>query len=162
MQTVYCKVLLKTQDGLFETIEHELRSTGPKLVPLLATRCLSLWCYIWAEVNLTSLHTIAHYHSCGIDKYRHVEGPKCHNFGRLGISCFEKAGFCKTHPKAWRGSSTFVLSPEVIWSPTHARDLWYHQPVRGHLWLKIITSICKGRELLLVLVRVIIVAWLVP
>ena len=30
-----------------------------------------------------------HYHICYIDKYRHVEGPICHNFGRLGISCFE-------------------------------------------------------------------------
>ena len=33
-----------------------------------------------------------HYHSCSIDKYRNVEGPKCHNIGRLGISHFEKAG----------------------------------------------------------------------
>ena len=42
MKTVSCKVLLKTQDGLLQTIEHELRSTRPKIVPLLATRCLSL------------------------------------------------------------------------------------------------------------------------
>ena len=40
MKMVYCKVLLKTQDGLLQTIEHELRSMGPKLVPLLAARCL--------------------------------------------------------------------------------------------------------------------------
>ena len=40
MKVVYCKVLLKTQDGLLETVEHELRSMGPKLVPLLVTRCL--------------------------------------------------------------------------------------------------------------------------
>ena len=39
MKMVYCKVLLKTQDGLLQTIEHELRSVEPKLVPLLATRC---------------------------------------------------------------------------------------------------------------------------
>ena len=36
------EVLLKTQDSLLQTIEHELRSMGPKLVPLLATRCLYL------------------------------------------------------------------------------------------------------------------------
>ena len=30
---------LETQDDLLQTIEHELRSTGPKLVPLLAARC---------------------------------------------------------------------------------------------------------------------------
>ena len=42
MKMVYCKGLLRTQDGLLQTIEHELRSMGPKLLPLLATRCLSL------------------------------------------------------------------------------------------------------------------------
>ena len=40
MKTGHCKVLLKTQDGLLWTIEHELRSTGLKLVPFLATRLL--------------------------------------------------------------------------------------------------------------------------
>ena len=42
MKMVYYKVLLKTQDGLLQTIEHKFRSMGPKLVPLLATRCLYL------------------------------------------------------------------------------------------------------------------------
>ena len=42
MKTVYCKVLFQTQNGLLQTIEHNLRSTWPKLVPLLATRCLYL------------------------------------------------------------------------------------------------------------------------
>ena len=40
MKTIYCKVLLKTQDSLLQTIEHEFRSTKPKLVPLLAMRSL--------------------------------------------------------------------------------------------------------------------------
>ena len=40
MKMGYCKVLLKTQDGLLWTIEHELRSTELKLVPFLATRLL--------------------------------------------------------------------------------------------------------------------------
>ena len=40
MKMGYCKVLLKTQDGLLQTIEHELKSTGLKLVPFLATRLL--------------------------------------------------------------------------------------------------------------------------
>ena len=42
MKTVYCKVLLKTQDGLLQTTEHELRSMRPKLIPLLSTNCLCL------------------------------------------------------------------------------------------------------------------------
>ena len=41
-QIVYCKVLLNTQGGLLQTIEHELRSMGPKLVLLLATWSLYL------------------------------------------------------------------------------------------------------------------------
>ena len=108
MKTVYCKVLLKIQDGLLNTednrtwsevngtqvittIAHqmplcggtsELRSTGPNLVPLLATRCLCLywgvtselrsagpnlvpllaarcfyWGYIWPKVSLTQRPT---------------------------------------------------------------------------------------------------------
>ena len=40
MKMGYCKVLLTTQDSLLQTIEHELRSTGPKLVPFLVTRLL--------------------------------------------------------------------------------------------------------------------------
>ena len=52
MKMVYCKVLLKTQDGLLQAIEHELRWMGPKLVPLLATSCL-YWGYIWAQIKLT-------------------------------------------------------------------------------------------------------------
>ena len=40
----FCKVLLKTEDSLLQTIEHELRPTGPKLVLVLATRCLYLVC----------------------------------------------------------------------------------------------------------------------
>ena len=42
MNMVYCKLLLKTQDGLLQIIEHELRSTKTQLIPLLATRCYSL------------------------------------------------------------------------------------------------------------------------
>ena len=53
MKMVFCKVLLKTQDGLLNTIEHELRWMGPKLVPLLATRCLYQRGNIWAQVNWT-------------------------------------------------------------------------------------------------------------
>ena len=51
-KSVYCKELMKTQDGLLQTIEHELRSMGHKFVPLLATRCL-YWGYIWLKVSLT-------------------------------------------------------------------------------------------------------------
>ena len=36
----YCKLLLKTQDGQLWTLEHDLRSTGPYIVPFLATRLL--------------------------------------------------------------------------------------------------------------------------
>ena len=34
------QITLETKVGLLQTIEHELRSTRPKLVPLLALRCL--------------------------------------------------------------------------------------------------------------------------
>ena len=40
LKTVYCKVLLITADNLLQTIAHWLRSMRPKLVPVLATRCL--------------------------------------------------------------------------------------------------------------------------
>ena len=53
-----------------------------------------------------------HYHICHMDKYRHVEGPTWHNFGRLGISCFEQEGFCKTHPKSWE---SFLHIPSPTW-----------------------------------------------
>ena len=32
-----------------------------------------------------------YYYICHIYTYRNVEGPKCHNFGRLGISYFQRA-----------------------------------------------------------------------
>ena len=53
MKTVYCKVLLKIQDGLLQKKEHELRSTRPNLVPLVATRCLSLGAGGVGGVHLT-------------------------------------------------------------------------------------------------------------
>ena len=38
--TVYCKVLVKIQDSLLQTIEDVLRSVGPMFIPLMVTRCL--------------------------------------------------------------------------------------------------------------------------
>ena len=54
MKTVYCKVLVKTHDGLLHTTEHELRSMWPKFIPLLATRChcqgdMSDWKSVWPK-----------------------------------------------------------------------------------------------------------------
>ena len=52
----YCKVLLKTQDSALQTMENELRSMGPKLVTLFATRCLYLGAlrgHIGVGVHLT-------------------------------------------------------------------------------------------------------------
>ena len=77
----------------------------------------------------------SHYHICSIYKYINVESPKCHNFGRLGISCFEKEGFAKLTPKAGRVSSTFLLPPELIWGSPYARGVRYHQPFRGPIRL---------------------------
>ena len=73
------------------------------------TRGLSYHLPFREPIRLTNYNLHAHvqycitiyYHSCSIDTYRNVEGPKCHNFGRLGISCFEHEGFCKIHPKSW-------------------------------------------------------------
>ena len=49
-----------------------------------------------------------HYQIGHIDKYRHVEGPICYNFGSLGIFCFEQEAFCKTQPKCWEIFFTFL------------------------------------------------------
>ena len=92
----------------------------------------------WGPIRLTNynFHThvqyyiTIHYHSCSIDKYRNVKDVKCQNFGRLGISCFEKEGFCKTHPKV--GKVFHIPSP--TWADLrfpHARGLRYHQPFIG-------------------------------
>ena len=40
-----------------------------------------------------------------------MEVQKCHTFGRLGISCFGKAGF-------------FFPPPELIWGYQYTRGLW--------------------------------------
>ena len=64
-----------------------------------------------------------------------MEVQKCHTFGRLGISCFGKAGFCKTHPKNWE---SFPHIPSPTWTDLrfpYARGLWYHHPLRGPIWL---------------------------
>ena len=76
-----------------------------------------------------------HYHSCSIHKHRIVEGLKCHNFGRLGISHFEREGFCKTHPKSW---DSFLHIHSPTWADLRfppATGLRYHQPFRGHIRL---------------------------
>ena len=80
-------------------------------------------------------YTTFHYHSCSIDKYRNVKDVKCHNFGRLGISCFEKEGFCKTHPKSW---DNFFHIPYTTWAEfqfPYTRGLWNHLPLRGPISL---------------------------
>ena len=85
---------------------------------------------------ITSMHMwTIHYHICCTDKYRYVQGPKFHNFGRFGISYFEKEGFCKSHPKSWE---SFLHIPSPIWADLmspYGKGLRHHQPFRGHLWL---------------------------
>ena len=71
-----------------------------------------------------------HYHSCSIDKYRNVEGPKCQHFGRLGISCFEKEGFCKTHLKSWQSFIHIPAPTWAEWGSTYTRGLRYHLSFR--------------------------------
>ena len=110
-------------------------SCWPNIILLLATRCFYLGSYIWAQVKWTQLSTIAHYHGCSIDKYRNVEGLKCHNFGRLGISHLRRKGFVKLTPKAGRVSFTFMHLSELKWGSTYARGLWYHLPFRGPMRL---------------------------
>ena len=48
--------------------------------------------------------------------------------------------FAKLTKKAGRISSTFLLSPELIWGSYYARDLWYHQPSGKLSDWQIITS----------------------
>ena len=94
-------------------------------------------------LRLTNVNFHAHvqycitidYQSCSIDKCRNVKGPKCHNFGRLGISCFQRGGFAKLTPKVGRVSSTFFHPPELISGSPYARSLIYHLPFRGPLRL---------------------------
>ena len=84
--------------------------------------CRGTTCYLHfrRHVRLTDynfhMHVVycitIHYHICHIDKYRHVEGPQFHNFGRLGISCFEQEGFCKAHHKSWE---SFLHIPSPTW-----------------------------------------------
>ena len=97
---------------------------------ILVTETSCKLCYF----TLNLIQSI-HYHSCSIDKYRNVEGLKCHNFGRLGISYFEKEGFCKNHPKS-RESFLHIPSPNTadLRFP-YARDLRYHLPFRGPIRL---------------------------
>ena len=40
MKMIYCKILLKTHDGLLQTIEHEFRSMGPKATRFLYLRAV--------------------------------------------------------------------------------------------------------------------------
>ena len=63
----------------------------------LYSRCKRYHLHFRGHIRLTNYNCHAHveycitihYHTCHIDKYRHVEGPICHNFGWLGISYFE-------------------------------------------------------------------------
>ena len=48
--------------------------------------------------------------------------------------------FAKLTLKAGRVSSTFLLTPELIWGSPYARDLWYHQPSGKLSDWQIITS----------------------
>ena len=60
---------------------------------------------------------------------------KWHNFWRLGISCFEKAGFCKLTAKNWE---SFPHIPSPTWTDLrfpYAKGLWYNHPLRGPIWL---------------------------
>ena len=72
-----------------------------------------------------------HYLGCSIDKYRNVKYVKCYNFGRLGISHFEKEEFWKTNPKSCK-SFLHIPSPKrTDLRFPYARGLWYHLPFRG-------------------------------
>ena len=78
---VYCKldVFIKTQDGLLktednskqdcllQTIAHELRSMGPKLVPILATRCLYLGVLRGIGGDGVGVHLTKHQHDPQVD-----------------------------------------------------------------------------------------------
>ena len=55
--------------------------------------------------------------------------------GGLEYPILSRKGFVKVTPKAGRVSSTFLLPLELVWCPSYARDLTYHQPFRGHVRL---------------------------
>ena len=126
---IYCKldVLVKAVNWKLKTIEN--RGVRNHLHFRGHIRFITYNFCAHVEYYIT-----IHYQICCIDKYRHVEGPICHNFGRLGISYFEQEAFAKLIPKAGKVSTTFLLPPEMIWCP-HARGVRYHQPFRGTLRL---------------------------
>ena len=65
-----------------------------------------------------------------------MKGPKCHNFGRLGISCFKKEGFGKLTQTLKSVSSTFLHPTELIRGSPYARGLTYHHlPFMGPIRL---------------------------
>ena len=55
-----------------------------------------------------------YYDMCHIDKYTYVEGLNFNNFGRFGISDFDRKGFAKLTQKAGRVLSPFLLPSYVI------------------------------------------------
>ena len=91
---------------------------------------LSEWQIIIVHVHVQYCIGI-HYLSCSIDKYRNVKYVKCYNFGRLGISHFEKEEFWKTNAKSCK-SFLHIPSPKrTDLRFPYARGLWYHLPFRG-------------------------------
>ena len=101
------RVLQHSLQKLGEFLPHSFHLSWFEVSPMLGvwyiiylSGYLSEWQIITSHAHVQYCVTI-HYYSCSIDKYRNVEDPKFHNCGRLGISCFEKEGFCKTHPKNW-------------------------------------------------------------
>ena len=142
----------KVRNNLFWE-RRVLQNSLPKVGRLFSTFLLPpelIWGYQYARglkyhlpfrgpIRLTnySFHTHVlyyitfHYHCCSIDKYRNVKYVKCYNFGRLGISHFEKEKFWKTNPKSCK---SFLHIPSPKWTDLrfpYARGLWYHLPFRG-------------------------------
>ena len=53
-----------------------------------------------------------------------MKDANCHNFGRLGISCFEKEGFCKTHCQKL-GKFSLHSFPHLSWfEVTNMLGVW--------------------------------------
>ena len=75
-----------------------------------------------------------HYHSCSIDKYRNVEGPKC-QFWKVRNILFWEQRVLQNSPQKLGVSPIFLLPPKLIWGSPSPRGMRYHLPFMGPIRL---------------------------
>ena len=107
--------------------ESFLHIPSPKWTDLRFSYARGLWYLLpfRGPIRMTNYNFHGHvqycitirYYSCSIDIYRNVKDVKCHNFGKLGISHFEKAGHL----------SSGQLDLTLYHSSLHSCSIWQIQ-----------------------------------